>query len=308
MDESAPSRSSLALIANDQEWSIRSLESLLVPQGYAVVKAYNGRQVLDLARETQPDLIIVDAHLSDIDGIDICRRLVEGAYISPATAVLVTTAGRFTRATRLEALRAGALDFIAFPLDTEELVLKLGNYMRIKLECDRVREQSLVDDRTGLYNLRGLMRRARELGSEAYRYGRPLACVAFAPDPEGVESADLDAAGDALDHMTPIFRSASRVSDVTGRLRLAEFVIIAPATEEVGALELAKRMVSRLETTEGTQETQLRFLAGYHAVSDLRQAEIQPATLLAGATTALRQSQSQSDGRAIRRYEGNGGY
>lgn len=308
MDESAPSRSSLALIANDQEWSIRSLESLLVPQGYAVVKAYNGRQVLDLARETQPDLIIVDAHLSDITGIEVCQRLLQGAYITPSTPVLVTTARRFTRATRLEALRAGALDFIAFPLDTEELVLKLGNYMRIKLEGDRVREQSLVDDRTGLYNLRGLMRRARELGSEAYRYGRPLACVAFAPEPQGVEGAGLNGTGQALDQMTAIFRSSSRVSDVTGRLRLAEFVVIAPATEEGGALELAKRMVSRMETAGGAEEIRLRVLAGYHAVSDLRQAEIQPAALLAGATTALRQSQAQSEGPAIRRYEGNGEY
>jgi diguanylate cyclase (GGDEF)-like protein len=308
MDESAPPRSSLALIANDQEWSIRSLESILVPQGYAVVKAYNGRQVLDLARETHPDLIIVDAHLSDIDGIDVCERLLRGAHISPCTPILVTTSGRFTRATRLEALRAGALDFVAFPLDTEELVLKLGNYMRIKLEGDRLREQSLVDDRTGLYNLRGLMRRARELGSEAYRHGRPLACVAFAPELRGSEDDGLNGTGNALDHMSAVFRSSSRVSDVTGRLRSAEFVIIAPATEEVGALELAKRMVSRMETAEGAEQIRLRVLAGYHAVSDLRQAEIQPAALLAGATTALRQSQSQSEGPAIRRYEGNGEY
>jgi Ser/Thr protein kinase RdoA (MazF antagonist) len=65
-------------------------------------------------------------------------------------------------------------------------------------------------------------------------------------------------------------------------------------------------MVSRMETAEGAERIRLRVLAGYHAVNDLRQAEIQPAALLAGATTALRRSQSESEGPAIRRYEGNG--
>jgi CheY-like chemotaxis protein len=51
----------LVLIANDQEWSARSLESILGPNGYAVVRAYTGQQALERARTSQPDIIILDA-------------------------------------------------------------------------------------------------------------------------------------------------------------------------------------------------------------------------------------------------------
>jgi len=45
----------LVLIANDQEWSARSLETILGPHGYAVLRTYNARQTLDLARRVRPD-------------------------------------------------------------------------------------------------------------------------------------------------------------------------------------------------------------------------------------------------------------
>src|SRR5579864_9776616 len=63
-----PSRPPLVLLANDQEWSARSLESILGPNGYAVLRAYTGKQVLDLARSAQPDLVIMDIRLPDMDG------------------------------------------------------------------------------------------------------------------------------------------------------------------------------------------------------------------------------------------------
>ena len=65
----------LVLIANDQEWAARSLETLLGPNGYAVLRAYNGRQAVEMARSVQPDVVIVDLRLPDTDGLDVCRTL-----------------------------------------------------------------------------------------------------------------------------------------------------------------------------------------------------------------------------------------
>ena len=56
----------LVLIANDQEWSARSLESILGPNGYSVIRAYTGQQALDRARTAHPDLIILDAQMPDM--------------------------------------------------------------------------------------------------------------------------------------------------------------------------------------------------------------------------------------------------
>jgi PleD family two-component response regulator len=309
MAESAPSRPPLALIANDQEWSIRSLESILAPHGYAILRAYTGRQTLDLASETTPDLIVIHANFPDMTGIDVCRTLREDPHLGLGVPILITTAGPRTRQQRLEALREGAWDFLSLPVDAEELVLRLKASVALKFEVDRTREQGLVDNLTGLYNLRGLMRRARELGSDAYRHGRPLACVAFAPDLRNGEDVSLiedQALWAAVDVMARVFKDTGRVSDAIGRIRFGEFAVIAPGTDEPGALTMARRLTAAIEAAERREDAAgLTLLAGYDAVTDVRESGTQPAVLMAGATTALRQSQAEPSGPAIRRYTAN---
>lgn len=75
-----------------------------------------------------------------------------------------------------------AWEFVGLPLDAQELLLKLDSYVKAKFEADRNREQGLVDRDTGLYNEKGLLRRATEMGSDAYRHNRALACVVFGLD------------------------------------------------------------------------------------------------------------------------------
>ena len=300
-----PARPPLALIANDEEWSIRSLESILSPNGYAILRAYNAEQAIPLALETTPDLILLDDRLPEMSGVDVCRVLREDPRITPCTPILITTAGRRDRQERLDALATGAWDLIGLPVDAEELLLKLAAYMRAKYAGDQTREESLVDSLTGLYNLRGLMRRARELGSDAFRHSRALACVAFAPDLPSANGAvePGDELWSAVDRLARVFRKSGRISDAIGRTRVAEFVVIAPATDEARALKLAERLVRSAETgDEG--EAPVQVLAGYDAVPDFREAGIQPAALLAGATTALRRCQAEPNGEPIRRYEG----
>src|SRR5688572_22362845 len=96
----------LVLLANDQEWSARSMESVLGPQGFASVRAYTGRQALELARRVNPDVILLDAGMPDISGVEICQRLREDPEFPRSTPIVITTAGPASRAQRLEALRA----------------------------------------------------------------------------------------------------------------------------------------------------------------------------------------------------------
>src|SRR3954454_25397205 len=90
--EKAPT-APLVLIANDQEWSARSLESILGPAGYAVVRAYTGQQALERARTTQPDLVILDAQLPDIHGFEVCRSLRADSRLGATTPIVITTSG-----------------------------------------------------------------------------------------------------------------------------------------------------------------------------------------------------------------------
>jgi two-component system cell cycle response regulator len=168
-DRDMSQRPPLVLIANDQEWSARSLESILAPNGYAVLRAYTGIQALERARTARPDLVILDAQMPDVHGVDVCRELRSDPRFSATTPIIITTAGPSGRTQRLEAYRAGAWEFLGQPLDGEALLLKLETFLKSKLEVDRIRDENLLDHPSGLYNMRGLSRRAREIGSEAVR-------------------------------------------------------------------------------------------------------------------------------------------
>jgi len=158
--------SPLVLIANDQEWSARSIESILGPNGYSVVRAYTGQQALERARTSQPDIIILDAQMPDMHGFEVCRALRSDPRLSVTTPIVITTSGPSGRTQRLEAYRCGAWEFLGQPLDGEALLLKLATFLQSKQQVDVLREENLLDSGTGLYNMRGLARRAKEIGAD----------------------------------------------------------------------------------------------------------------------------------------------
>ena len=302
-----PSRPPLALLANDQEWSARSLESILGPNGYAVLRAYTGRQALEMARSSLPDVVIVDARLPDIDGIDVCRTLREDPRFSATTPIVITSAGEGARAQRLAAYRAGAWEYCTHPLDGEGLVVKLDTFMRCKREVDQVRAESLLDQRTGLYNMNGLARRAREIGADAFRRHDALACVAVAPD--AAQNGD-EVAGTAAERMTEevtdLFKKTGRVSDAIGRLGSMEFAIIAPATGADGARRLVARfqdVLQKAKLSEGDGAPPMRIRAGYCAVADFAEAPIDAVEMLLRATTALRHVRQTHDDTYVASFD-----
>ena len=283
----------LVLIANDQEWSARSLESILGPQGYAVVRAHTGRQAIDLAWRTRPDAVLLDSGMPDIGGLEVCRLLRRDARFSASTPIIITTAGPAARADRLEAYRAGAWEYCSDPIDTDALLLKLENFITSKRELDQCHDDSLLDRETGLYNVRGLTRRAQELGADASRRQSPLACVAVSAR----SSTSADPVGPAEDahrlaeHLGDIFRRTARVSDVVGHLGRSEFGIIAPSTAGEGAVRLVERIRAMVESaplaTEGGEQT-LHIRAGYAAVANFAESSVDAVELLLRAATALR--------------------
>jgi diguanylate cyclase (GGDEF)-like protein len=299
----------LVLVANDQEWSARSLESILVPKGYEVMRAYTGRQALDRARTAHPDIIILDAQMPDLHGVEVCRQLRADPRFSPTVPIIITTAGPSGRAQRLEAYQAGAWEFLGQPLDGESLLLKLEAFLRAKLEVDRVHDESLLDEVTGLYNMRGLSRRAREIGSEAFRRSHGLACIVFAPESAGLGSmGSEEAAARLAAAVGEALRKSGRSSDAIGRLGPLEFAVIAPATGPAAAVKLVERLRESVEThpvpMNGTQAAAVALRVGYCAVPDFRAVDYDATEMLLRATTALRELKLNGAG-TLRAFESN---
>ena len=299
----------LVLIANDQEWSARSLESILGPNGFSVVRAYTGLQALERARTSQPDLIILDAQMPDMHGFEVCRTLRADPRFSATTPIVITTSGPSGRTQRLEAYRAGAWEFLGQPLDGEALLLKLNTFLQSKREVDSLREENLLDPGTGLYNMRGLSRRAREIGAEAFRRRDPIACVVFSPD-DGEEDADFQEDEESRrmsDQVGLLFRQSGRASDAIGRLGQLEYGVIAPATGPDAAVRMVRRLGGAIESSpipvRGGEKT-LRLRAGYCAVPDFAESSVDAVELLLRATSALRDLKREgSAGERIRAFE-----
>jgi diguanylate cyclase (GGDEF)-like protein len=304
--EKAPA-APLVLIANDQEWSARSLESILAPNGYSVVRAYTGQQALERVRTTRPDIIILDAQMPDLHGFEVCRLLRADSRFSPTTPIIITTSGPSGRTQRLEAYRAGAWEFLGQPVDGEALLLKLTTFLVGKREVDTLREESLLDASTGLYNMRGLARRAHEIGADAFRRRDPLACVVFAPEAEGESAEGADEESQRIaEQVGQLLKRVGRSSDAIGRLGDSEFAVIAPATGNEAVLRLVRRLGSSIESApvpvRGGQRS-LRVQAGYCAVPDFAESPVDAVELLLRATTALRDLKREGHSDQVRGFE-----
>jgi diguanylate cyclase (GGDEF)-like protein len=300
LERDALDRPPVVLIANDQEWSARSLESILTPSGYAVLRAHTGREALDIAGTVRPDVVILDERLPDIRGTSICRMLRDDPRVGARTPIVLTTADFVDREQALAGFRAGAWEYVSEPLDAEALLLRLATYVRAKRQADRVDDASLVDPLTGLYNLKGLTRRAREIGADAYRVRGAVACVAMVPE-YGTDCAALDGATLAehiSEHVARILRHGSRASDAVGRIGVAEFALVAPHTTAAGAERLIERLREDLATSPlavGDERRSVRLRAGYAAVADYAEADVDAEDMLHRATEALRRTRETSE-------------
>lgn len=279
------SRAPIVLIVSEQEWTSRSLDSILAPQGYAVMRAYNGRQAIERARASSPDAVFIDGMLPDMDGLDLCRELQSKSDLSPAAPLVVYRSGPVNRDERITALDAGAWDLLALPFDAQELLLRLDRYIVAKRVMDRMRESDLTDPGTGLYSWHGIVRRVREMGAAAARFRRPLACIVITPEdltaPEVADHVELTRV--IASHL----QTLTRGSDVLGRIGPLEFVVIAPDTTAEGAQVLAGR-VREAAAALGEIGVVPRIRTGVYGVNDLHDANVDPAELLVRATMAAR--------------------
>jgi two-component system KDP operon response regulator KdpE len=113
------------LIVDDEPSILAAMVPLLRSRGYEVSTAANGRGALEAVERGKPDLIILDLGLPDMDGIEICQLIRDGS----ATPIIVLSA-RGKEADKVEALDAGADDYVTKPFGTEELLARIRVALR----------------------------------------------------------------------------------------------------------------------------------------------------------------------------------
>lgn len=113
------------LVVDDDPMTVDLIKAYLEKEHWHVLTADNGRDALDIAREKQPDLIVLDLMLPRVDGLDVCRILRSNHDIP-----IVMLTARSTEDDILLGLELGADDYITKPFSPRQLVARVRTVLR----------------------------------------------------------------------------------------------------------------------------------------------------------------------------------
>jgi putative two-component system response regulator len=132
------------LLVDDEESNLELLTQWLVPLGYEVDYALNGKEAVCKARASHPDLIILDILMPVMDGYTACGILKEHPQTASIPIIMVTA--QHDRAAKLKGLSVSANEFLAKPIDKTELLIRIQNLLRIKdLENFMLRHNQILE-------------------------------------------------------------------------------------------------------------------------------------------------------------------
>ncbi len=130
----------LILIVDDNPTNLDILQARLAPHNYEIVTATDGEEALAIAREKQPDLILLDIMMPKMDGIEVCRHLRADPSL-PFMPIIMVTAKADSKDV-VAGLEAGADEYLTKPVDHAALVARAKSMLRIKALHDTVLEQA----------------------------------------------------------------------------------------------------------------------------------------------------------------------
>ncbi|MFT4076033.1 MAG: PleD family two-component system response regulator [Asticcacaulis sp.] len=136
------------LIVDDIAANVRLLQAKLEAEYYETLTAANGRIAMAVAIEEQPDIILLDVMMPEIDGYEVCRQLKEHPETRHIPIILITALDG--REDRLSGLEAGADDFLTKPVDDVVLMARLQALVRLKQMVDDLRARESSSRRAGL--------------------------------------------------------------------------------------------------------------------------------------------------------------
>src|SRR5262249_15529641 len=130
----------LILVADDNAANRDILQTRLTRQGYEVLTATDGEEALAVAREHQPDLILLDVMMPKRDGFEVCRVLKADDAL-PFMPIILVTAKSETRDI-VAGLESGGDEYLTKPVDQAALIARVKSILRIKALHDTVEEQA----------------------------------------------------------------------------------------------------------------------------------------------------------------------
>jgi len=124
------------LIVDDTPANIQSLAAILKSKGYLISAATNGKQALEVLARMQPDLILLDVMMPEMDGFETCRQLKAAEQWRHIPVIFLTA--KTETADIVQGFELGAVDYVAKPFNAHELLARVHTH----LTMDRLRREN----------------------------------------------------------------------------------------------------------------------------------------------------------------------
>ncbi len=247
-------RSSACVVVAEDDFEISTLIALtLKMEGYEVLLARDGAQALQVVRESQPDLVLLDVMMPQMSGYDVARAL-QSDHATVAIPIIFVTAKQ-----EMEDRVLGlglAVDYIGKPFVVPELLARVRAALRmrklqeeLRLSNERLSLLAITDDLTGLANRRGFDSELEDEILRARRFGQPMAVAVFdldhfknINDTWGHQRGDI-----VLQAFARVLQGSSRRVDKIARIGGEEFVALLPTTDANGASTFATKVRENTE-------------------------------------------------------------
>ncbi|MGB1062480.1 MAG: response regulator, partial [Ketobacter sp.] len=129
-------KSDVVLVVDDSAETLGMLSQVLDEEGLTVLIALDGEQAINIAGKMTPDIVLLDAIMPNIDGFETCRRMKQDANLKNTPIIFMT--GLSDTEHIVMGLEAGGVDYIAKPINPQELVAR----MRVHLSNARMTQSA----------------------------------------------------------------------------------------------------------------------------------------------------------------------
>jgi phosphoserine phosphatase RsbU/P len=119
------------LVVDDDATNVMVLESMLKKEGYLTVSARDGGQAFDVARVHQPDLILLDLMMPQIDGFQACRLLQQDSHTTDIPVIFLSALDDVD--SKVKAFDIGAVDYVGKPFHKAEVLARVRLHLKLRL-------------------------------------------------------------------------------------------------------------------------------------------------------------------------------
>jgi PAS domain S-box-containing protein len=145
------SPSGVILIVDDTPSNLMPMLDYLTTSGFEVLVALDGESAIRQAEYAQPDIILLDILMPEIDGFDTCRRLKANEPTKDIPVIFMTALSEM--GSKVEGFQVGAVDYITKPIQHEEVLSRVQTHLTMRKLYNQLQEQNLqlqkeIGDRT----------------------------------------------------------------------------------------------------------------------------------------------------------------